>query len=333
MKSFKSSTQDRVARMAADPITKPKYDNGTDKLANVLKIKIQLPIESTGICAHAHKSQFRLERKLFLDAVKAVRFAMGNEVIKPYYHGIFLTVSRDNICCYAGTGGLFAVKQIKSKVLQDEKKIECFLPTTSIDYIIPSLEASSSPIVTVALSNKRQTCVLTSANAEVQIKNIPYYKFPEMDKVLNYDFPHKLCVNISDLKRPVARIRAAIKADRGYSWQPVDISTDNCPGKMILKYHSASLGSVPLTIDSVVPDKTNSSLMLRCHPDYLAEICNHWPDQTELAISCEINGSKPIVVEPIYKNSIRSNKPDVILFASTKMKEDSANNEVKNENK
>jgi len=279
------------------------------------------------------KSKFCLDRKSFIDAIKAICFVLGKDR-NNYYQGIFFEVSEDNIRCHAGTGFLFAIKNIKCERKKAKKKITFVLPKASLDCISSSLEAVSSPSVTIELFSKGEICLLTSGNLTIRVDNIQPAAPIQIDKVLTYHYPDKLCINISDLKYPIASIRAAAKKETEPFPRPVDINIDSESGKMYFKYEgSASLSVAPLTIDSIIPAATSSPLKLRCQWNYLAELYNRWANQTAITIICEINTTQMFVAKPKHPESVRSDEPDIIFFTATKPKIDPAKQAAEKENK
>ena len=276
--------------------------------------------------------QFNVQRKPFINALKAIRFAIGHEYTKPYYHGIFIIVSKGKLCCFAGNGSLFAVKYVKINRIKTESSKKLFLPTRSVNSIISSFDAASSKNISVSVGGDLKTCLLKSGDLELAVENIIRPDFAEIDNVLSYRFPHRLCFNIKDLKQPIALITGAAKIDKTFFQQPVDIDIINGTGEMLLRYGSATQSVVSLNISSVIPDTKDKPLRLSCSSFPLAAICDNWPDQTLIEIHCEINSIRPILAEPKYKENILSNRPDVILFAALPLPEDSATDEVKTEN-
>jgi len=261
--------------------------------------------------------EFSIPARAFVNALKAVRFAIGREISKPYYQGIFLVMSEGKLSCIAGSGGLFAVKHVQTfSKANKKKKVEIFLPLKSVNSVITALNTLSSGTVNLAYFDKRY--ILSLHYLEIVFPRITDYKCVAINKILDYNFPHRLYINSKNLKLPVKCLMAAAAKDQSY-FKSADMNYETSSGTILFNYGTTSQCDVEVNPGSVVPLSSDKPLMLKTHPAHLHDVYNSWPDQTELEMLCEINGKKPIVVKPKNEEFIKDNEPDVIFFATYKL--------------
>ena len=280
--------------------------------------------QDTVVTKSKSNQRFSIDARTLRNGISAVKYAMGSSETRPLLCGMVLELGEGTCRFMAGHGPFYTEKSIKNKkLIRNKNAIRIFLSSKSIGPIITALSAIPNQLLQCSLAKDK--LVITGRQVQLYITTQPEsaQKYPNFDKILNYDYPHKLCVNMYDFTTAVKGMDGSFsKKDMQSGDIPhVQMAVDTQSGLIILTKDSngaKALRKIPLALHTKFSDAPDS-IEFQCEIAFLTNVCKYYGDAKELIIHCE-NYKKPILIEPVNRagKTTGSGNHDFIFFAICK---------------
>ena len=146
-----------------------------------------------------------IDRKILIDGLKSVAFAMG-AVTKEHYRTLFIEASKNNVRFAAGTGARFAVKDYHGKGIV-EGKAGIVLPRYDIFNLISILSKSSANKIQIKESEPdKDFFILDQVLVEFNETSIILFQvdssviYPNVSSVIDDDYKNRASAKLSGWK-------------------------------------------------------------------------------------------------------------------------------------
>lgn len=264
--------------------------------------------------------KFKITAKTLMDGLLAVKHAMGIETTRPHYCGILLEMGKDSCRFIAGNGAFFAIKSIKNKnLIRNKNDKRLFLSSECVATILSSLAAIPDQLLECKVISNNNVIVISSPNVLLYVDNMldSAKNYPSVDKVLDYNYPHKLYVDTEEFKYAAAGMAATYTKEEQrcvYIWT-IEMIVDIVAGQILFKKDTKALRKVPLNLNTISVGAAEP-INLKCQSGYLTRAYRQFRSSKELIIRCE-NKNQPIVIESVNRAASKGNY-DIIFFGSSK---------------
>lgn len=156
-----------------------------------------------------------IDRDVFVNSLKEIMWATGYEESKPYYQCISLQKNEDRIRFITGTGGRFAVKDVKGSVVDENSCDEIILPKKHVSNIVKILDKDDTTDIVIGYSdsnanNGEQIDILTDSFKMIVLgldPNNKEYK-ANVDNVLNKEHSYRFTCDLENLKLAISGVEA-----------------------------------------------------------------------------------------------------------------------------
>ena len=268
------------------------------------------------VVAKKFKQEITINREVFINGLNKVKFAIGWAQTMPYYMVEQFEVEDGHARFSAGTGARFAVLDVKGKCIEGEKEKEVFyFPKDSVDNMVKVLSYSSSEKVTVKYASAQKTGIkhpdqividFEEGKSLILLGLDSSIKYPDMDRVISYNFPHKISSELEDWKYAVASINATFSPDIKAENDIHNTDVKACFDKEYFLVETRSKAKANKSVD--FGDKVETSATgkespsFRCSTNYLKEMYDAGGKSGEVIIQFEdkVEGNqklRPVFVE------------------------------------
>ncbi len=278
--------------------------------------------------------ELSVNREILIEGIKKVQFAVGFAETQRKYLCLILRTTKTGMRFIAGSGGEFAISDITGKGISTGKG-EIIFPHLNLSNITAILSNSSDKNVEIKCAKKNDA---NNIPAQIVLKlkhsTICLFKidaainYPDIDSVLDFDYPNKISSNILEWKRSIAGIDAADLGNKGSDKVPnteVKIDKKNEILRIETKGELKSKSKVCIKSgDSSISDKEP---WFKCNSKYLKNITTKCGiDSGDIVINFEnqqpptgVNGKshsiKPILINfPDNVNAGKSTTESFKLF-------------------
>jgi len=169
------------------------------------------------------KKQATINREIFVDGMDKVQFAMGFEKTVAHYMCQLFEIEKGKARFAAGSGARFAIADIESKnILGANSKQTFIFPKANVSPIISILKNTTSTNITIKESpanvdnsnNPAQIVIDFDEGISLIVLAIDTaIKYPDLNKILEFDYPYKVSSDISQWKYVVVGIEATNTKD------------------------------------------------------------------------------------------------------------------------
>ena len=161
--------------------------------------------------------KYTVNRKVFLDGLRAVLFAAGQFTTQYYYMCISVEISKNRIRFTAGSGARFVVMEFSGKGISKGKKSTPILfPVKNISNITTILSKATSdkitiketqpsehetivPQIVIGYDNVNLVLMGMDTSASKSGSDEPF-EYPPVDNIIGYDYPYKISSDLEDWK-------------------------------------------------------------------------------------------------------------------------------------
>jgi DNA polymerase III sliding clamp (beta) subunit (PCNA family) len=281
-----------------------------------------------------------MDRKILIDGLKSVAFAMGNAITQEHYMTLFIEASKNKARFVAGTGARFAIKDYHGKGIV-EGKAGIVLPRYDITNLIYILSKSSASKIQIKQSetvtdSSRYNQIIVEFNETciVLYEVDPSIIYPSMDTIIDYDYKNRASAKLSDCKIAMKGIVATNNKEfkEGIGTHVSTVSVDTKRGFFVVEAATdvKARKLVRLTRKPFVDESTLADGHLpwfRVYTSYLQEVikCTGKAEEalfsfedTELFKDSE-DAQRPILVKysEIISNGVKEQL--YMFFATTKL--------------
>lgn len=150
-------------------------------------------------------TEYKINKEEFLNNIKKVKFAMGDDEVRYYLNGIHIELYKDKENNYrtfmvATNGYVLAISGEKDK--EWELIHQATMPKKVIQEIIKILEKAEQEVL---ISFTEKTMNIKTENLEILLKLIEA-DFPCYDRIIPYDNSKKAIINTSSLKDMINKV-------------------------------------------------------------------------------------------------------------------------------
>jgi DNA polymerase-3 subunit beta len=233
------------------------------------------------------ETTYKVPRTLFLDGLKKVKIAMGDDEVRYYLNGIYMEVSQnksgDNDMFFVATSGhLLATYGIKKDSYSLKEKV--IIPKKVIPDIMKVLEKGDEEIL-VSFTKKRID--IKSGNLKIIVKIIEA-EFPDYNRVIPKENNKSIALDINNLKNILTKISIVSASDKS---KDVRISSVN--GLVTLEVNSEGNNA---TSDMILSgNKDIDDLETKLNIKYILDMLEQFNEES-LVIKF-IDGNSPLLIE------------------------------------
>lgn len=282
--------QDIVKTFSDD--TKMNFSVGHETVsitADGVKFKLKLFDEANVSPAleKGESEEYTVSREKFLEGLKRVRVAIGDDEVRYYLNGVHTEILKDgkdntDVFFVATSGHLLATfgdKNSDCKVIQ-----KSIIPKKVIPDIIKILEKSGQDVKVSFTKNKMD---VKTENLEIIIKLIEA-EFPDYERVIPKENKNQVSINVEQFKTVVGKISTISNTDKSR-----EVRLTSSSGVLSLETISqdGTMGSGEITLEGSKNDKLETKLNIK----YVMDILSQFTDKT--AIVKFIDGSSPLLIE------------------------------------
>ncbi len=258
--------------------------------------------------------ELSINREILIDGIKKVQFAVGFAETQRKYLCLILRIVKTGVRFIAGSGGEFAISDIAGKSISTGIG-EVIFPHLNLPNITAILSNSPDEKVEIKCAKKDDAnnipaqivLKLKKSNSTICLFKIDSaINYPNIDSVLDFDYPNKIISDILEWKRSIAGIDAADLGNKGSDKVPnteVKIDKKNETLRIETKGELKSKSKIIIKEkDSVISDKEP---WFKCNSKYLKNITTKCGiDSGDIIINFEnqqLNG-KSHKINPILVN-------------------------------
>lgn len=294
---------------------------------------LQEHISMPGI-ASSFSLDVEVDKEIFLQGMNKVNFAIGYQDTRPIYLNQLVDVEKDKMTFIAGTGGKFAYDTIEGKSLTNSiKKERLIFPKKCVELLMGILKKVPSDIISIKEgqaenANKHQLCIsfdiytMIALGVDVNIKK--KYAQGKIEKIVNYEHPNSIEVDLQDWIYPTKGIRTTYGQDmqsQGEIIHSVEMNADYKENCFHLKVDQPLSSSRVINFKNVVSRADDDVVELYYNSTYMEDILKRPYSNGDIRFRFKDNSS-PIVVDfPELTNDARGTIEKFVMFFATTKKE------------
>ena len=246
------------------------------------------------------QKRLTVNRDIFVKGLKKVKSAMGKFETQSYYMCLQLKASKSELRFVAGSGARFSVDDFNGDHITNvSESVSVILPWYNIPNIIKILTGSDSEHITIkeaeeALGTPAQIIIEFDKNRVMLLGVDASIDYPDVDAILNLDYPCQVSVDTEDWKSAMKAIVSTNtqKVKRERDVHAVKITADPKRGHFILeaKTDATAVRTVPFTLYHAGSDVSTNEIASRwfsVNSTYLEEMATKAGKAKEMTIAFE----------------------------------------------
>jgi len=265
----------------------------------------------------------KMDRKIFVDGVKRIFFAIGYEEMRAQYlHWVF-RAKKNKVRFLTGTGARFAVLDVEGKnvvKMKGDQTTDIIFPKDPSIVVGDVLGKADGDTVEISQANDPDQIVVSCDFYTLfLVKFDPNASYINEDDILNRDNDFVLKTKISDWELPtkgvVATYNEDLKARKDYQRAEMTIDTAKNIVNLRTEGTMRSKRKVKVRDVAVITKDDDDDRSWICPVNYLEEVITHSSD-SEDEISMELAGAmQPIIVRhPEHTNEVAGTKETFTIF-------------------
>jgi DNA polymerase III sliding clamp (beta) subunit (PCNA family) len=261
-----------------------------------------------------------IDRKILIDGLKSVAFAMGHAITQEHYMVLLIEASKNKVRFAAGTGARFAVKDFHGNGIVDGKA-SFVLPCYDIFNLISILSKSSANKIQIKQSETymdsivpNQIFVEFNETSIILFQAEPSVVYPSMDTIIDYDYKNRASAKLSDWKRAIKGITATDNKEfkEGIGVHNSTVSADAKRGYFVVEATTTNMDAQKLvcfTKKPIVADTLADGHLpwFRVNTMYLQEVIKYASKVEEVAFCFEDT--------ELFKNSEKTQRPVLVKYS------------------
>ncbi len=226
----------------------------------------------------------QINREIFVKGMDSVIFAPAYEE-KFYSYMCMLFEARgdidDQIIRFsAGTGGRFAIKDIKGKhIVENNQKARIIFPKDSLSIISKLLSEASSPSISIKYVSAKQKddiaehIMIEFDNMVLCVFGLEHFtKYPDLAKIISHQYSNRVYSNLEDWK-PIVKTIEGTRHRWNENIHNTEVVLED--SEEIFKITPKTSHASPTFIDMVDTDNCilkGDKIWFRCNSDYIREM-------------------------------------------------------------
>ena len=265
------------------------------------------------------KYNFKINRKLLIQAMKNISFAVGFEKDFKEFFYWRITTDKDQVRFLSGTNGRFAINTFcGSNIIESDSKVNVLLHKDTIKILSECLSFIEDETIEFTVFESKTTRQTSIKCKDYDIVIVDYDSEINLDyvneeKILNTNPEARLTVSKIDLDSAIKGINAA--SDKN-SLVSVDVNIDTVKKILSTKIDSQLKSNRKVQIQDLESQVDN--IDFSCCAPYISEISKSYPKDSEFLQINYLGNLKPIIVFAYADKTIRSNND---LFNDKNIKE------------
>ena len=246
--------------------------------------------------AETFTKEIKINREILIEGISRVSFAIAFEEKHRNYMCLILESSKNKFRFAAGSGSRFAISDTKGDEIGSKSKTQIIFPKYNISNISKILYDASDKNIIVKYaeadvkngSPEQIVLELKESGINLCIFAIdPSIKYPNLDAIINFDYPNKIYCDIKDWNMAVAGISATMHIDSD-TIHNTEVVADT--EKEVLKIETKTLLKAKNKVKFIDDTKciTNDPApWFRCNSLYLKEMISKANKDGEISIHFE----------------------------------------------
>lgn len=223
-----------------------------------------------------------VDREHFVKCLQKIKFAPAVKETMLCYMCVLFESWKNSFKFSSGTGGRFIVDQSEGKSISTDKT-KLIFPSNSLASIIDVLKHSDDKTIKIrsvavdAINRIPEQIVMETNSVSLAIYGLEHFtKYPDMNKVFNYEYPYSVSTRAKDWKYAIEAIAASRHFNKN-SIHNTKITADLLHGYFELETNTALKMNKKIPFESGVfvtdPNKDKSyKPWFQCNSDYLQEM-------------------------------------------------------------
>lgn len=248
--------------------------------------------------------KIKINRAVFLEALKRVSWGLGFEEHKDEFLYWRLSAKKDHVRIVTGSGGRFAIVDVNgSSFVEVDSKTQFLIPNVQTSTIMGILSKSSDEELVIkqaeADGNYPAQIIFELSGSTIMLVGFDSnVKWPEFDALIEKKRTNRIRTKVSDWEYPTKGMMATyteeVKKQHDTHESEIGIELDN--EQIVLTSKSGARASRKIPIADILEKGDREDFACLCHTGHIGEIYSKFDPDEDIEITYYDNESKPILI-------------------------------------